>query len=246
MRIIAASFVMLLLAVACAQAEYADLAFVVDEAGIVMTDGITDVSSLPLGASENYTTKIKGFWLVNITTTQNLETFVYSLKLPQGAIINFVGGKNARITTDGDHVVIRGSGQDAPLSAVVQYSLGAPKKEYSWMPLIAAVIVLALLWSVVRARKNRLLKATNTQMKDLTAKNSRPASLIEGLPERQQQIIHLLRRANGALTQRQVELALKLPKSSISRNVEALRRRDIIKKAQTGMSNTLVLDEKYK
>jgi uncharacterized membrane protein len=58
--------------------------------------------------------------------------------------------------------------------------------------------------------------------------------------------VKLLQQAGGTLTQRQIELSLKLPKSSVSRNVETLRRRGVLEKAQLGMTNTVVLDEKYR
>jgi len=209
----------------------------------VTTTGISDVPSLPLGTSENYTSKVKSTWTVNISAPEVLDTFVYAIALPPGAIVNYVSGKNARITTDGDSIVVRGAGSDLPLSVAVQYSLGEPQRNYSWLQFGIGVLLAILLAGMLRMLQRRTAKPHVQSKPVVDLEDKGVPTYIEGLPKRQQVIIELLRKAGGTLTQRQVELALKLPKSSVSRNVESLRRRGIISKAQTGMSNTLVLEE---
>ena len=237
---------LVLASVTSAYAKYADVTFTVDTSGVVTTTGIADVHSLPIGVSDNYTSKAKGVWTLNISTPETLDSFVYAVVLPQGATVNYIGGKGARITTVDNTVVIRGSGQDTVLAITAQYSLEAEQKEsnsFAWLPLSIALLVLAVLWLALRGMRSRPVKAQTIEKTEQTAN---APQYIEGLPDRQREIIKLLRIAGGTLTQRQVELALKLPKSSVSRNVESLRRRGIIEKAQLGMSNTLTLSEKYR
>jgi hypothetical protein len=227
-------------------ALYADVDIEVFADGKVRVDGTTNVPDL-LGESHAYTSKQGERWLVNVTTPR-LDVFAYRVRLPDGAEVNYVGGKNARLTTDGDRVLVSGSGEDAPLAIAVQYAIAATPSRLAWLPLAVTAVFLLALWFVVRGRvirTRRSREATPVPTRESREGSGTP-SYLEGLPERQREIVTLLRRADGRLTQRQVELALRLPKSSVSRNVEALRRRGVLEKAQLGMTNTLVLAERYR
>lgn len=235
MRVLAV-LISAMLVLPVATALYADITIEVLPDGRTVIEGTTNVPNL-VGESHAYTAKQGERWLFNLSTPL-LETFVYNVRLPVGAQINYVNGKNARITTENDHVVVRGSGADALLEIVVQYELERTRTTFSWLPLAGIVLLVGAL-SFILARR----RASRPKKEVLKA---RAPSYIEGLPERQQAIITLLRDAGGTLTQRQLEFALKLPKSSVSRNVEALRRRGIIEKAQLGMTNTVVLADAYR
>jgi uncharacterized membrane protein len=222
-------------------ALYADVTVQVETDGRTVIEGTTNVPGL-IGESSVYTEKHGERWLLNISTPV-LDTFVYRVTLPEGAQVNYVAGKNARITTSGDQVEIRGSGEDNPLALTVQYTLSAPQRSFSWLPLAGVAALLILLWALARVRRAPVKKTSSVQP---SAPVHKTPAYLEGIPQRQQAIVTLLQRAGGTLTQRQIELTMKLPKSSVSRNVEALRRRGIIEKAQLGMTNTLVLAEKYR
>lgn len=241
-RALALLFVAVLLP--AASAAYADLTLSVDHAGPVTITGVTDAESLPLGTSNAYTSKQGEHWTLNITSTETLETFVYEVRLPEGAAINYLSGKGARIATDGGAVVVKGSGEHAPFAVTVQYTIDADEANaFAWLPLVFFSVLLILLWFVLRGKRIRQ-KRERKKISSLISARGAP-SYLEGIPARQQAMVKLLREAGGTLTQRQLELTLKLPKSSVSRNVEALRRRGIVQKAQLGMTNTVVLDERY-
>jgi uncharacterized membrane protein len=230
---------------ALVSAQYADLTFDIAETGVVTTSGVTDAASLPLGESSVYTAKKGEYWTFNVTSAEVLETFVYEVRLPEGAAINYLNGKGARITTDNGAVVVKGAGENAPLAVTVQYSItGAQKNRFGWIPLVVLLLLLGALWFVLRGQKIRMKRERKTLA--ATKIQAQTPSYLEGIPARQQAIVQLLRGAGGTLTQRQIELTLKLPKSSVSRNVEALRRRGIVEKAQLGMTNTVVLGERYR
>ena len=233
-------FILVLIALAPgAHALYADITIQVETDGHTTITGTTNVPGV-VGESNAYTAKDGERWLFNITTSI-LDTFVYRIIFPEGAQINYVAGKNARITTNGNGVEIRGSGENAPMILTVQYTIAPTKKSFVWLPLVGVIMLLIILWSIMHNRRTTVNKTTATPVL-----REKTQTYIDGIPQRQQAMVTLLRKAGGTLTQRQIELAMKLPKSSVSRNVEALRRRGIIEKAQLGMTNTLVLAEKYR
>jgi uncharacterized membrane protein len=217
-----------------ASALYADVTIRVDSDGTSVIEGTTNIEGF-VGSTAEYTTKNGEWWTLNITTPL-LDTFVYHVLLPEGAQVNYLAGKGARITTENNRVVIRGSGSEAPLAVIVQYRIDtrSTASSFAWLPLAGVIVFFVFLWGFLHNRKQRRP----------VAKSEAP-TYIDGIPDRQQAIISLLRKSGGTLTQRQIELATKLPKSSVSRNVEALRRRGIIEKAQLGMTNTVTLSEKY-
>jgi len=220
---------------------YADLSFDVRSDGSILVEGVTNVPSLEPGTYNDFTGKTGSRWLMNVTSGEVVESFVYTVLLPPGAQISYVSGRGARITTENGRVAVRGSGSDGIMTIVVQYTIEpvSESKKFAWLPLVGMTVLLVALWFVVRAKRT----AKSAQRK--SSRTDTPAYL-DGIPERQQAMVKLLRKAGGTLTQRQLELALKLPKSSVSRNVEGLRRRGIIEKAQLGMTNTVVLSERYR
>lgn len=232
-------FILAILLLPFASALYADIAVDIASDGHTTITGTTNVPGV-VGESNAYTAKEGELWLFNITTPI-LDTFVYRILLPEGAQITYVAGKNARITTNGNGVEIRGSGENAPMTLTVQYTIAPTTKSFAWLPLLAVIFLLALLWGIMRKRRTQIQKSA-----PMPARQEKTPTYIDGIPQRQQAMVTLLRKADGTLTQRQIELTMKLPKSSVSRNVEALRRRGIIEKAQLGMTNTLVLAEKYR
>ena len=64
---------------------------------------------------------------------------------------------------------------------------------------------------------------------------------IKNLPERQQEVIKLVEK-NKKMTQKQLEAAMSIPKSSVSRNVQALVIKGILKKEKAGQSNYITLN----
>ena len=67
---------------------------------------------------------------------------------------------------------------------------------------------------------------------------------LNTLTPRQQEIVKILQKNKGQLAQSKLEKISKLPKSSLSRNIESLKRKNILEKTPNGMSNTLILKNK--
>lgn len=82
-------------------------------------------------------------------------------------------------------------------------------------------------------------KAKTHEQKEKTAHNGIKRELFT---ERQLAILDYLA-SHGVVTQAELEKKLKLPKSSLSRNVDTLARKGVIFKEQRGMSNVVGLKE---
>jgi uncharacterized membrane protein len=63
---------------------------------------------------------------------------------------------------------------------------------------------------------------------------------MHGLTERQKEIVNLVSK-NKRITQKGLQDKLNMPKSSLSRNVESLVKKRILKKEQKGMSNLITI-----
>lgn len=66
----------------------------------------------------------------------------------------------------------------------------------------------------------------------------------ELLPDRQRKIVELLEKYNRPVTQKLLEKEMGIPKSSLSRNIDSLAIRGIIKKENKGMTNVLYTNPK--
>ena len=66
----------------------------------------------------------------------------------------------------------------------------------------------------------------------------------ESLTERQKAIVDFVMENKQPVTQAIIEKELKIPKSSLSRNIEALVRKGILKKESKGMTNIIYFDTK--
>ena len=220
------------LSLSCVAAYYADVTLDVQTDGSVAISGISDHPLLQPGATNELTYKAKSYWLFNLTIPNKLSEFVIAIKLPQGATLNYVNNANLSLSSEANRVVIKRVGSNSSISIIAQYQLPEQQQQQNWVVTAAAIIAtLLLFWAVMffagRAGKHR------HQTKHL--------SYIDGLPARQREIVQLLQKAGGRLTQKQIEQHMSIPKSSVSRNIDSLSRKGIVKKESLGLSNTVSL-----
>ncbi len=219
-RLIIVLALLLSLQLTSAVPYYADVSIIVDEAGAVDVRGTTNYPGLVDGHS--FTSKRGKVWLLNITTDEPLESYVYTVSLPKGASINYIKASGSmRIEDDEGLISIRGAGFSEDMNVVVQYTIseqGSLAIYYLVGGLLLAGMVIILTF--------------------LKKPGKKPD--ISHLPKRQQEIIRLVRK-HGRITQAELEKRLDWPKSSLSRNVESLKRQGLIEKKASGMSNVLVL-----
>jgi uncharacterized membrane protein len=217
-----------------ASAYYADVTVDVGADGFVSISGVSNHPQLQSGTTQDFTAKNKEHWLLNITPSGSFEDYVFTVQLPPGATLNYVNSKNLQILTEDKRVVIKVIGSNDSVSIVAQYTITQVNRTYKWVEL---AVILALLFV------GGVLYLTRRKPKE--HKKAVHSALVEGLPARQQEIVALLHKAGGKLTQKQIEQSMSIPKSSVSRNIDSLERRGVVKKDSYGMTNVISLVEKH-
>lgn len=229
MRSILWTFLFVVAVQSVAAQYYADVTLDVEETGAVTVSGVSNHPELAAGTTHAFTSKNKEYWLLNVTAP-NLDEFLITVKLPAGAELNYVSAKSAvGISSEGERVVLKRIGSNSSVELVAQYRL-ADQVQRAWLPyLIVAVAALVLFTSILYGVVAR----------GLVRRPRKALTFNDGLPQRQKDILQLLERSGGKLTQKQIEDALRLPKSSVSRNIDALARRGLVAKQTQGFTNTI-------
>jgi len=216
----------LLFTLSSAKEYYADVEIYVDESGEVLISGTTNHPLLEVEKTQEYTTKEGSLWILNITTTDTFSNFVYSVNLPKNAAINYVKAPSLRIEQTFSGISIKGLGKNREFEIIVQYRLKDESPGYDLVLLVAVLMAVTfLLYRKRRAKKPQ---------------EKTPRISPENFPERQRKILKIIIR-EGSTTQAKLLQELKIPKSSLSRNVKSLVRQGIIISERKGMSNFLKL-----
>ncbi len=214
----------LILTATCSAHEYyADVIIDVADTGTVTVSGISNHESLEEGSYESYTTKNGAHWLLNITTDDIFSDYVYTVRMPSGSAINYLKSSGKiLIKHDSDRIILEGVGSDDAFMLVVQYTINLPDYSgYYWLLLIPVIVVFAFIF--YKKRPGEKKHKYNPDM----------------LSERQLSIAEALEKNGRPMTQRQLEEALGLPKSSVSRNISSLVKAGILVKHSRGMSNAV-------
>jgi len=235
--------VLLLLGPVYAEDYYADVEIRVMATGEVMISGATNHPSLASGPTQNFTSKKGENWLLNITLPENFSEYVYDVSFPPNAQISYMNvPKNVRVeTTDGIiHIIATGTNQ--AFFAVVQYSfdgpaMGPPPLDPILMLGIAIIIGFVLSQLYIRFRKSRASESSRAAAKPKM--QYKP----EAMTERQNQILEIIKREGGHTTQAKIQVETKIPKASLSRNIESLVRKKVIKKERKGMTMVIYFND---
>jgi uncharacterized membrane protein len=176
-----------------------------------------------------YTSKEGKYWVLNISTQEEFSALLYRIHLPKNTDINYLKlQRMGRIEHKPNEIIIIGTVQDQPLEIIIQYSFSSHPSEgsYFWIILIPAIALVIFLW-LKKKKKNKTRKG--------------PIPAIH-LPERQKDI-YLIIKKKGEITQKELQEATGLPKSSLSRNINSLIQKGIITKIENGMTNIIKLKE---
>ncbi len=223
---------------------YADLEIIVDNAGFVSIEGNTNYPDFIVENSEEYTSKIKSLWALNITKNVIFSDFVFSIILPENAeIISVSSSGSTLIGEESGNLVIKGYGSNKSLSIVVKYqtdkiieTVGYFALDFITIILIVCIVVLIIFFLIVFFFFDRRGITVFSHNKD-----DDPHPEYRGLNERQKKIITLLQESKNALTQTDIQKELNIPKASISRNIRRLELKGIVEKESIGMSNLIRL-----
>jgi uncharacterized membrane protein len=228
---------------------YADISIDIDNQGNIQINGISNHPFFNNETDPNlFITKSKGYWLLNITTNDIFSNYIYTINLPKNAEINYIKTQSKfRLTTDYNSLKIIGYAENNIIDLVIQYQIKQNTNQYtfiktSYIPIFFLFIIftIALLSFIFILIKNKKYKTNNTNEDEPTTQ------LINSLPDRQKNIYNILKENKFEITQKEIETILKIPKSSVSRNIQSLIKKGIITKIPIGLKNKIILNEKYK
>ncbi len=248
--------IMLLAAsITMAQEMYADVVFDVSDTGSVNIKGLTNHPSLSERTTNELTSKKGDYWVFNLSLNETFSAFVYSVELPEGAVISYAKGSTpVRIGNNG-RTFVKATGTSKEMGITIQYSIENGKKSTGNLILIPVAVLLAvfsiLAGIFIRSRRKlhpaREANHVPEAGQDLSyqeAKQKQQWYDKSLLAERQRQIVELMEKHGKPVTQKRIEEEMGIPKSSLSRNIESLIRRGIIKKEGKGMTNIISINPK--
>lgn len=204
---------------------YADVEISVSNDGVVSFKGETNHPELSVEQSQEFTSKKGRFWLLNISIDDVFSDYIYELHLPENADVNYLKTPSLSRIEDDDGIIIIGTGRNKKFVIVVQYSINPIPNNPPYIIGLAFIAIAAYLF--YRGKK----------------KKKKPSYNIDALTDRQKQIVRILEKSSGTVTQAQIEKETGLPKSSLSRNIDSLVRKGIVEKESKGMSNIVFLKE---
>jgi len=227
-----------------AEDYYADISINVDDSGFIDIEGITNYPDLLVKDSEIYTSKKQSYWLLNITKEQVFSDYIFTLTLPKESSINYIKSIGTiRIEEELGNLIVKGFGQNETLSIIVQYQI---KKNLGFLGemdffttflifAIAVLFAIIIFTLIFRRKKSRTRRKTTLKIEE---------NNLKGLTERQKKIMELLITVNRAMTQKEIQDELEIPKAAVSRNLLALEIKDLIEKEKIGMSNLIKIKKR--
>lgn len=208
---------------------YADIDIYLKEDGSVKIEGLTNHPTLLTNNTfaHDYTSKNGKYWLLNITKKEQFSELLFRVHMPKDSKINYLKTRHlSRIEYD-KSITIIGTGKNENFIILVQYSIEKQITSQSKLIYLLIFLTLILITSFLYYKKS--------------SKNKQTQINVDLLTPRQREIVLILQKHKGMLTQSKLEKLTGFPKSSLSRNIDSLARREIIKKEQQGMSNIVIL-----
>lgn len=205
---------------------YADVVINVEKDGNVIISGISNHPVLEERITPELTSKNGKYWLLNISTENVFSEYIYELNLPPSTEINYIKTpiiSGFRDTSQG--LQIKGIGENKTFNIILQYSF-VEETKFSINPLfylLPLIVLLAFIIVYIFTRKKKIKKKISYDEKSLT--------------ERELIIVKILEKHKRRMSQADLEKEMSIPKSSLSRNLASLERKEIIQKTPKGMTN---------
>ncbi len=223
--LLCAIFILTLIQFTYAQEHYADLDITIDKYDLVTITGKTDYPDLLTDDSEQYITKTSGVRTFKLETADPFSEYIANIDFPSGASISKIETPGTyRVENKIGKLSIITFGENQPLSITIEYTVSKASNLYGLYIMLILFVATAIYFLIKRTPKKKKIKPD-----------------FKGLTYRQKQIMQLLIEKNMPLTQTDIETELKLPKSSVSRNIHTLELKGKIEKEKVGMSNKIRL-----
>jgi len=77
--------------------------------------------------SQKFTSKDKEYWILNISSKVKFKNYIYELTLPEYSQINYIKTTpHVRFENNQNKIKIIGTGEDKPLTIIIQYKINKP------------------------------------------------------------------------------------------------------------------------
>lgn len=200
---------------------YADVTINVADNGLTTINGLTNHPLLLNETSELFTNKKANYWTVNLTINDNFSYYLYKIILPSGAVINYLKTPSLfRLSDESGRIVITSSGINQTINLLVQYTIERETNEIIIIIFLSIILVTILIVIKFITKKKKIFVD------------------YESLTDRQKIILKIIEKKR-TITQKELEKELDLPKSSLSRNIDSLARKGLIKKDAKGLTNLI-------
>lgn len=252
--------ILFIILTSCVVAEdyYADLELTVDEAGIVHIQGESNYPQFNTERTEYLTSKKGPYWLLNITTKEVFSDYFVSVQFPKNTEINYIQVNGGFRITQEETLKLITTGEDEPIRIVAQYKL-VLNKNNNVVIIVGLIILIALSGLIIFFKfKKNTSKPLSTTIKTESENhkvdnppinhdvNKDKLKLLKyTLTENQKLIIDILLEAKEPISQKQILHRSKLPKSTLSRNLDIMEKKNILKKQSRGMVNVIFLNEEF-
>ncbi len=212
-------------------AYVADVIITIEDDGLVTITGNTNHPSLlELNESYSLTKKLDKYWYFDLNIT-GFDKLYYSIILPENTEINnFISNNNTRISSKYNSINIIGYDINNSLEISVKYSKYTTSSfsNIFWIIFLSIIIfILILLYFYLFIFNFK--------------KEKKPIKLdLRNLNNRQKQIISILEKENE-VSQNKLLLLIKIPKSSLSRNLQSLEKKGYVYRQKSGLTYIIKL-----
>lgn len=203
--------------------------------------------------TDGFTSKSSENWHFNFSMDGYYSDFSITLFFLQDS--EFTGfdvspGLSYRIHVDNDSLVLSAQGyRIASPTVVVDYkqSIQEAEGEPEWTfdPILAGIVIVSAILIIYIFRKKQnpeLVKGTETSKKEIHITVGMQ-KVIDTLSDNERAIIKFMITNGGSATQADIRYGTGIPKSSLSGIINALGRKNIIKKREYGRTNVIELSE---
>lgn len=161
--------------------------------------------------------------------------FLFTLALPRGYIVEdtrFLTPEPDRMYSDGQRIILSWDEQDlfGMFDVSVFMTPVAENASFFWYLVVGALLVAALLYFFLLRRKRRLIKNF--------------FSFSDILLENERNVLNALRAEGGVLWQKQLQITTGLSKVKLSRLLQSMEKRGLIRREEYGTSNRVHLVQK--
>lgn len=205
-------------------AVYADVEIKLSNDGSIDIDGLTNYDGFLDYENSDFLKKQGKYWLLNISSEEIFSDAIFKIILPKDVIVNYLKVPSLLTIDNKDgQMTILATAHEEKLNIQVQF-LSERQSNSLWIFILLiffGIFLLLIAYHISKPEKN--------------------SYVYKGLTPRQKQIVDILIKNHFEIIQGEIEKITKLPKSSISRNVDSLVKKGLIHKEQSGMSNKLFL-----